>query len=319
MYRYPFALKEYFRPVAERSSAASFSSLPELNRFPHIFIKSVSQRTASHIDKMSQSPSGDKLALEWLREAYCMRGRRFEWLERKRSQFMKDWMKHWEEMHAWQVNIERIIAEMKAEGDHARADAFATQIASDPIVSDPGNFRLVYPTGVGEEVIQIIGHGRTTSSPSGRLTNGAAPHEASAPVSPGRTEPGSAIGAAFDASSFLAHAEPVALGLEVERLEQSITFTQALEDKHWIFLTQSSSAFCLGCPCPSMPATVASGSHSGAHRVVPRRFHSNSLQGNEALVHFSVVHGEVFPGGLEEMIQRHGIKGKSASQLGCPC
>lgn len=265
------------------------------------------------------------LAFELLEELQRFRTRRFEWSVKARDQIITDWKHFHHDYTDWLQRAKGIIATLNDEGKGDLADKLALKLLSRKTVLDPANFRLNIPTGYGHEFWEIRGsddiqdirdkfesvlenHGHQVEP---TLVGVKVEPHAEEILEIHHARQGSDLSRG---PKLLSLAEP--LDFEVSDADvvewETITISDATKHKLWLSCTQSGAVFCVTCHCSEMVTATTSSPLPNAtetHDLISRHFHIDPFKDDNALVHLLKVHRETFPGGVTEMLQKHGRRG----------
>lgn len=205
--------------------------------------------------------------------------RRFEFINLMQS----DWRQFAAEREEWEKGLQATIEALKRQGYQKAADDLAAGVFSKKIVSEPGNFNIIWSTGHGLEKITTVLEGREHDDLS---------------LAPGWGSP---------------HVPQV--GFDLLSLAELVEVDFAPRDSlplesvwQWICCSKSGFAFCLCCPCgPIAIPSLRLGDSVPTHEILPRAFCLNPLEDGNAVKHFREVHG--LDRSIKELLREYGKQG----------
>lgn len=103
-------------------------------------------------DPLDTSTSLDQLVLKLETEFDHIRTDRFQRVPIMRQRLLSDWMEFWQQYQEWRSAAQARISRLEGTGSR-NAQRLAEALLAESL--DYGNFQLVYPVPVGEEIVSI--------------------------------------------------------------------------------------------------------------------------------------------------------------------
>ncbi|KAI3392394.1 hypothetical protein diail_5745 [Diaporthe ilicicola] len=101
------------------------------------------------------STSAAEITLELLQQFDLLRTRRFQRMQRIVDTLRGDWMSFWVQYQEWRQTANTKISQLRQSGDAHGAETLAQNLLSDKF--DYGNFKLLYDTPFGKEILHLTG------------------------------------------------------------------------------------------------------------------------------------------------------------------
>lgn len=210
-----------------------------------------------------------------------------------------NWQRYRSKLRAWFCKVNSTLAELQDTGRLEAATWLENYLAISPSLSDPNNFKSMVQTGFGTHAVIFLGEDKSRSA-----DDRAGPHDlalCNANLAPLRLP------------------KPVQLGSwnRGSMFSGTISLRDAIAGKLWISFLPTGIAFCVRCPCADLIsprrclAELSQDLCRGrSYEFVPRQFHTDPLEDDLALRHFSTCHSVNFPSGVGGMLETYGLRGK---------